>query len=155
MNRSIIHESSTDQSSMNPFETSTWRLQCKNMSGVMLLVIMYFKHLHDNRERVQREMIQSMAGCIIPVDVARPANPVSLTPPTSLSPVGWSYRYLFPEPTLLTDHTTNGTANGSCMAKIKKSMINAWEIDQSSMNPFETTAWRLKVNNKSSVMLLA
>ena len=25
MNRSIIHESSTDQSSMNPFETSTWR----------------------------------------------------------------------------------------------------------------------------------
>jgi len=110
--------------------------------------------------------------CIIPVDVARPANPVSLTPPTSLSPVGWSYRYLFPEPTLLTDHT----ANGSCIqkkmqmraltvqsmpaeiwlfAKIKKSMINAWEIDQSSMNPFETTAWRLKVNNKSSVMLLA
>jgi len=74
MNRSIIHESSTDQSSMNPFETSTWRLQCKNMSGVMLLVIMYFKHLHDNRERVQREMIQSMTGCIIPVDVARPAN---------------------------------------------------------------------------------
>jgi len=57
MNRSIIHESSTDQSSMNPFETRTWRLQCKTMSGVMLLVIMYFKHLHDNRERVQREMM--------------------------------------------------------------------------------------------------
>jgi len=57
MNRSIIHESSTDQSSMNPFETRTWRLQCKTMSGVMLLVIMYFKHLHDNREQVQREMM--------------------------------------------------------------------------------------------------
>ena len=75
---------------------------------------MYFKHLHDNRERVQREMmtrnvhrnrritanrshgiVHANRRCAMRCN-AMPANPVSLTPPT-----------------LLTDHT----AKGSCIQK--------------------------------------